>query len=166
MGEQMLDVRHGDQQLSLNLVPQMRLQIGVAALVIALFVGSQWLMLSQVAIAPIWGGVIFLAVVAMLAPLLVWYPKAYWRHAGYRFGGHALHVRSGVWMRSEKRIPIERIQYVDILEGPLDRYFDVKKLSIHTAGTRFARILIPGMEAAAASTLREQLLSSGADDDV
>ncbi len=43
-------------------------------------------------------------------------------------------VRSGVWNRQEKSIPLEKITDVALLEGPLMRIYGVKGLRVETAG--------------------------------
>lgn len=46
----------------------------------------------------------------------------------------ALHFKKGVWIRTEKTIPLDKIQDLTFKEGPLLRYFGVSYLKIETAG--------------------------------
>lgn len=46
----------------------------------------------------------------------------------------ALHFKKGVWVRTEKTIPLDKIQDLTFKEGPILRYFGVSYLKIETAG--------------------------------
>ena len=46
----------------------------------------------------------------------------------------ALHFKKGVWVRTEKTVPLDKIQDLTFKEGPLLRYFGVSYLKIETAG--------------------------------
>lgn len=46
----------------------------------------------------------------------------------------ALHFKKGVWIRTEKTVPLDKIQDLTFKEGPLLRYFGVSYLKIETAG--------------------------------
>ena len=46
----------------------------------------------------------------------------------------ALHFKKGVWVRTEKTIPLDKIQDLTFKEGPLLRYLGVSYLKIETAG--------------------------------
>ncbi len=46
----------------------------------------------------------------------------------------ALHFKKGVWIRTERTIPLDKIQDLTFKEGPILRYFGVSFLKIETAG--------------------------------
>ena len=51
----------------------------------------------------------------------------------------ALHFKKGVWIRTEKTVPLDKIQDLTFKEGPLLRYFGVSYLKIETAGGQSAQ---------------------------
>ena len=81
----------------------------------------------------------------------------------YRSLAYAVHdglvrLRYGVLVRTEKVIPIERMQHIDIDHGPVERWFGLMSLSVFTAGGRRATFRLPGLSPARAEELRAQLL--------
>lgn len=66
-------------------------------------------------------------------------------------------IRRGNWWRQETRIPISRVQHLDIRRGPLERYLLLATLLVHTAGTRQASVSLPLLDDGDAEHLRERL---------
>ncbi len=66
-------------------------------------------------------------------------------------------IQRGVLWRSRSLIPRVRIQHVDTRSSPLQRWLGLSSLIIYTAGTRGADAEIPGLAAADAEALREEL---------
>jgi membrane protein YdbS with pleckstrin-like domain len=100
------------------------------------------------------------AATAVIAALL-------WRFVDRRYGswGYAereddLLIRSGVMFKNMVVVPYGRMQYVDVVAGPIDRAFGVAQVQLHTAspGTDAA---IPGLVPEEAARLRERLASRG-----
>ena len=56
---------------------------------------------------------------------------------------HALVYRRGVFIKTETKIPLTRIQSVDLVQGPVMRVFGIHKLKIGTAGS--GRVTINGI---------------------
>ncbi len=67
-------------------------------------------------------------------------------------------IRSG-WLKKEvKIIPLEKIQSVNIEQGPLHQLLNIVKLSIDTAGSQKTEAKIDALHKSMATSLREQLL--------
>jgi len=118
---------------------------------------------------PGWSGWLlgaWLVLFVVQAVLWIWYPSRAYRAWGYRLDGRVLETRSGVWFRVIKLLPLSRLQHVDLERGPLERAFGLASLVLHTAGTHDASITVPGLEAAEAVRLRDQLVVAGGDDAV
>jgi membrane protein YdbS with pleckstrin-like domain len=98
--------------------------------------------------------------------MLVWYPPRAYDAWGYRLDGKVLETRSGIWFRVIQLLPLSRLQHVDLHRGPLERWFGLASLALHTAGTVQSAIVIPGLDAAEAARLRDQLAAIGGDDAV
>jgi membrane protein YdbS with pleckstrin-like domain len=132
------------------------LGLGLVGVVSAGVATGEWLWL--------WVG--FAALVALRVGLFFWYPTRAYRSWGYRLDGKVLETREGIWFRSLTLLPLSRLQHVDLHSGPIQRSFGLASLLLHTAGTQHATIVIPGLDAAEAARLRDQLVAVGGDDAV
>jgi putative membrane protein len=82
---------------------------------------------------------------------------ARWRATTYAVDDRALHVRSGVFSPDETVVPLERIQAVDTITGPVQRVFGVTGLHVQTAGGEDGDVELPALSARAAADLRAAL---------
>ncbi len=88
------------------------------------------------------------------------FARASYRRYSYRVDESGLEIRRGVLWHSVINIPRSRVQHTDVSRGPLERFFGIASLSIHTAGTSNATVLLPGLEARRALWIRNHLLGS------
>ena len=96
----------------------------------------------------------------------VW-PDARYRRTRYRVDQHGLTIRRGVFWRSETFVPRSRIQHTDVLQGPLQRRFELATLIVHTAGTQDASVPLGGLAYQVALPIRDLLIGvPGADNSV
>lgn len=79
---------------------------------------------------------------------------------GYAERKDDLMVRRGVLIRRLSVIPYGRMQFIDVTAGPLERSLGLATLRMHTAAAA-SDARIPGLEAAAAAALRDQLAALG-----
>lgn len=82
---------------------------------------------------------------------------------GYQATDTDLLVRRGVMWRRLDVVPFGRIQFVDVQEGPLARYFGIATCALRTASAA-TDARIPGLPAEEASRLRELLVRQGESD--
>jgi membrane protein YdbS with pleckstrin-like domain len=66
-------------------------------------------------------------------------------------------LRQGRWWHTESRVPISRVQHLDLKRGPLQRGLRLATLVIHTAGTRMAAVAVSGLDSDDAERLRDRL---------
>lgn len=66
-------------------------------------------------------------------------------------------LRQGRWWRTESRVPVSRVQHLDLKRGPLQRGLRLATLVIHTAGTRMAAVSVSGLDSSDAERLRDRL---------
>ena len=138
----------------------------VAAILVSLSVG---ILSNLPQLGLVIGVVVGICFLAWSTLLLIWWPR--WRYDAwsYRLGPELLEVSYGIVTRTSVAIPLSRVQHVDLHRGPLERRWGLASLEIHTAGTQNASHTIPGLDAAGASRLRDQLLdvaNRGADERV
>lgn len=111
-------------------------------------------------------GLILLAVLALRIFLFLWYPRRAYENWSYRLDGAVLEIRFGIWWKTIQWLPLSRLQHVDLHAGPLERAMGLATLTLHTAGTHEAVLVIPGLDAAEAARLRDELVAKGGDDAV
>lgn len=102
-----------------------------------------------------------LTMVGLLA-FSVWRTVTRYRHWSWELDETELVIDRGVVFKLTRIIPRVRIQHVDLSSGPVDRLFNLRQLSIYTAGTREADASIPGLTAKRAEELRHALIARGA----
>ena len=103
---------------------------------------------------------------ALVAGCATWYPAARYRHLGYRLEPGGIFIRDGVFWRQQSFVARVRIQHTDVSQGPLERHYGVATLKLHTAGSRFTKIELPGLAHDDAIGLRDELQREGDDDAV
>ena len=94
-------------------------------------------------------------VLGVLAVLVL--PRRRFRAWGWRMDEDEIRILSGVMISSDTVVPFGRVQHIDVLRGPLQRGLGLASLVLHTAGTRSAAVLLPGLEADEAERMRDHI---------
>ena len=97
--------------------------------------------------------------IAAAASSFVWARRSQ-RAWGYAENDEDLLVTSGVMFKRLVAVPYGRMQFVDVQAGPLQRYFGVATVTLHTASAETTSS-IPGLPAAEATRLRNRLTELG-----
>lgn len=98
------------------------------------------------------------AVVALGAALAgAWLGVRRHRYTHWRLDADAFSLRKGRLWESDVRVPVNRVQHLDLRRGPLERHYGLATLVVHTAGTREASVHIGGLALVDAENLREVL---------
>ena len=84
-------------------------------------------------------------------------PGRRYRAWGYSMDADELQVRRGVWTQVHSVVPLERVQHIDISQGPLERFFGVCRLIVHTAGTLHSQLVLPGLARPTAERMRDEI---------
>ncbi|WP_339859900.1 PH domain-containing protein [Pseudohongiella acticola] len=110
------------------------------------------------AVAP-WHGAFAAMIVLLLAITLmtVWVNKRY-RLTGYVVQPRAVYFRTGALWRTQTVVTLNRIQHVEITQGPLERWLKVARLVIYTAGGKTSDLTVPGLPLPRAEDIRDGLL--------
>jgi hypothetical protein len=107
-----------------------------------------------------------LAVVIALAVVVAGYVSAEvtaaarFRAWGYAERDEDLLVRRGVMVRRLSVVPYGRMQFVDVVAGPLERRWGLATVRLHTAAAA-SDARVPGLPAAEAERLRDRLAALG-----
>lgn len=83
-----------------------------------------------------------------------------WRRFRYTYwllDSDGFSLRKGKMWQSEIRVPMNRVQHLDLRRGPLERPLGLATLVIHTAGTRDSSVNVGGLRDADAEHLRDLL---------
>lgn len=119
----------------------------VAACALALAVPSLWS----------WG---LVAAVAGLGGWLAWLIPRQVKALAYAERHDDLLIRRGIMFRSLVVVPYGRLQFVDVEAGPVDRWFKVAVVQLHTASAH-TDAAIPGLGPQEAARLRDRLAARG-----
>ena len=111
------------------------------------------------------GGLPELGFAALLVGLAVagwlwWLIGRQVRAIGYSERADDLLVVSGILFRRLVLVPYGRMQLVDVRRGPLERYFGLATVQLHTAAAT-TDATIPGLPPEEAGRLRDQLAALG-----
>lgn len=102
-------------------------------------------------------GVIIGPVVLAALVLILRIPLRRHYARGYSMQEDRLHVVRGIWFRHDTVVPFGRVQHIDVDQSPLERYFGLATLTLHTAGTHNASVNLPGLEHGLALGMREAI---------
>ncbi len=101
------------------------------------------------------------AITLPLLLLAIWIvfvaPRRRFEGWAYRMDAEELQVRYGVLTRVHTVVPLDRVQHIDIAQGPLERSFGVSRLIVHTAGTLHSQVLLPGLPRETAEAMRDDI---------
>ncbi|MDV3469858.1 PH domain-containing protein [Stenotrophomonas sp. C3(2023)] len=95
-----------------------------------------------------------LALCAVAGAVLAWRRV---RRTRWRLDADGLGLRRDLWWQQETRVPLSRVQHLDLRRGPLQRQAGLATLVVHTAGSRFAAVVVPGLDHTDAERLRDTL---------
>jgi membrane protein YdbS with pleckstrin-like domain len=95
------------------------------------------------------------ALLALLQILVL--PGRIYRRWGHDMGDEQLRVLRGFLWRTDTIVPFNRIQHIDVAQGPLQRLFGLSTLIVHTAGTHNSIVTLPGLATADAEDMRETI---------
>jgi membrane protein YdbS with pleckstrin-like domain len=133
----------------------MRVHAVIAAFLILLVAGLGEYILHQEVGLP--RGAVTLPLLLPLLYIALISPPRRYRAWGYAMDADELQVRYGVWTQVHTVVPLDRVQHIDISQGPLERLFAVCRLVVHTAGTLHSQVVLPGLARATAERMRDEI---------
>ena len=116
----------------------------------------------------VWGilaGLGFTVSIFLLWMAIVW-PVWEFRRTGWRLDETGLEIHRGVFWRHQISVPFARVQHADVSQGPLQRQFELGKLTVHTAGTQNAAVELDGIAHRLAIELRDEIVKQRESTDV
>jgi membrane protein YdbS with pleckstrin-like domain len=110
------------------------------------------------------GALVVYGVVAIATAWLL--PAAHYRALQFGLDDHGIVIERGIWWRSRTALPRIRVQHSDVSQGPLQRRYGVATLKLYTAGSRYTKIELSGLEHDEAVALRDALIARGGESGV
>ncbi|MEU9350285.1 PH domain-containing protein [Streptomyces griseoloalbus] len=148
----------GDEPVWIALPPGL---LKVRRLMLAVWLGLLTLVTGLV--PGLLAGPVWAAFAALPLALLVWgwvLLERNWRSWRYAERADDLLISRGVLWRQETVVPYGRMQLVEVSSGPVERYFGLASVQLHTAAAA-TDATIPGLEPAEAERLRDRLTELG-----
>jgi len=144
----------GDAELTAlhpNHLTVLRIRTALASLP---FILGAWV-IENLQIAPPAVIIVPVALIALFAILRL--PTRRHHARGYRLDSQSLRVVRGIWFRVDTVVPFNRVQHIDVFQGPLERLFGIATLVLHTAGTHGASVTLPGLGEELARAMRDSI---------
>lgn len=111
---------------------------------------------------PLWANLLLTGIWLALVGLFIWLNVHFvvleHRYKSWQLSPDSIDLRQGVIWRRVTSIPRSRVQHTDVSQGPIQRSFDLATLSIHTAGTEYAKVDFRGLDHGTAIAIRDDLL--------
>ena len=139
-----------------SLPPQARSLFVLSGLMLAVPAGFAAQVLTRVFDLPFaWSTSIAIAVLG--GAFGAWLGLRRYRHTRWLLDPDGFSLRKGRMWQSDIRVPVNRVQHLDLRRGPLERRYGLATLVIHTAGTRDSAVNVGGLDAVDAEALRDLL---------
>lgn len=81
-------------------------------------------------------------------------------YKGYAVRQKDILYRKGWLSRRLTTVPYSRVQHIDIKQGVLERYFDLSRINVYTAGGQSSDLTIPGLLPDEAQRLKSFILKT------
>lgn len=94
-----------------------------------------------------------------LALIVFWVPRRV-RHTQYLLRQLDMHMRTGLLWRRTTSVGINRIQHMEVTQGPLERGLGLSRLVLYTAGGMKSDLVLPGLPSETARRLKVKILGS------
>lgn len=95
---------------------------------------------------------------AVTVAIVIWWAPRYYASITYSIGEDWLIAEGGVFWRKRVRLPVDRVQLVDVLQGPLQRRYGLASVSVFTAATGQSQAELRFVNLKDADRLRDQIL--------
>jgi len=102
-------------------------------------------------------GIIAGTVLLIALVLILRIPARRYGARGYQVSADRLRVVRGILFRHDTVVPFGRVQHIDVDQGPLERFFGIATLTLHTAGNHNASVSLPGLGEELAREMRETI---------
>lgn len=96
----------------------------------------------------------------VISGALIWRLFKVFPYRGYAIRTYDIVYKKGWLWRTITTVPFARVQHCDIKQGLMERYFDLSKLNIYTAGGQNSDLTIPGLNMEEAEKYKRFILKT------
>lgn len=151
-----LELEDGWLAVNPSYIQALRIHYGIVA---AIATAAVWIVI----IVSGFEGKFFLKLIGVAIPLLyiafaaIVLPKKV-RRIKYLVREHDVNLRRGLMWFSSTSVANNRVQHIEVKQGPIERNFGLSTLALFTAGGVHSDLKIPGLDLKIAQQLKAQLL--------
>lgn len=138
---------------------------GIVSIAVIVAVAVSWFALGFNWIWYLIAGAAFVFILFLFWIAFIW-PVWEFETTSWRLGKNGLEIHRGVFWKHRISIPVARVQHADVSQGPLQRRYELGKLTVHTAGTHNASIELTGISHQQAIELRDEIVNQRKSADV
>ena len=102
-----------------------------------------------------WPWIIVFGIWGLQAIYFFWMARRRFYREGYAVREKDIIHTKGYWLRTQLTVPYNRVQHVEIEQGPLARAFGLGGISVYTAGDSGGDLSISGIEYAEAERIKQ-----------
>ena len=102
-------------------------------------------------------GSFIVPILIVAAVIIIRIPMRRWQARGFSIAQERLRVVRGILFRSDTVVPFGRVQHIDVDQGPLERFYGLATLTVHTAGNHNSSVHLPGLAHEDAVAMREEI---------
>ncbi|PCH59221.1 MAG: hypothetical protein COC19_07395 [SAR86 cluster bacterium] len=103
-------------------------------------------------------GIGLLLSISILLGLIAWYFFAATQCIFFAVRQHDIVMKSGLFWRKQVVQPLQRVQHVEVTQGPVDRKYSLAKIQLFSAGTAVSTFRIPGLDVDLAEKIKQYVL--------
>lgn len=145
------------QPVSPRYATQLRVHLLIYGLVLSAF---PWVLVGgeeEVAGLAVSASVLLALLFAAL--ILFWVPRRV-RHTRYLLRRLDMHMQTGLLWRRTTSVGINRLQHLEVSQGPLERFLGLSRLVLYTAGGMKSDLVLPGLPTQRARQLKLRILQA------
>lgn len=145
------------QHVSPRYATQLRIYLLIYGLV---FTAAPWLLVVVEDAATAWVAPLSASLAVFFVVLFVfWVPRRV-RHTRYLLRQLDMHMQTGLLWRRTTSVGINRVQHLEITQGPVERGLGLSRLVLYTAGGMKSDLVLPGLVSETARRLKVQILNT------
>lgn len=84
-------------------------------------------------------------------------PRRRYNRWGYDMSEGQIQIIRGYLFYTDTIVPFNRVQHIDVSQGPIERLFGLSSLVLHTAGTHNSTVVLPGLRRETAEDMRDSI---------
>ena len=149
------DIRNSMTQLDSGYILVLRLSAFIwgVLLAIPIFIADA-AMANEALIEPF----VIAAPVSLIFLLMIFLlPRRRYNRWGYDMSDGQIQIVRGYLFYTDTIVPFNRVQHIDIAQGPIERLFGLSSLVLHTAGTHNSTVVLPGLRREIAEEMRDTI---------